>query len=77
MVGLHFFLPQSKGNLHVSALAIRGWGRLRPTVSHPPLSWELAVAVAVAVRLGCADRWSSGVAVLLAFNCYLRIGADW
>lgn len=73
MSGLHLFLPQSKGKLHVSALALRGWARLRPTISRPPLSWELAVAVAV--RLGCAGRWSSGVAVLLAFDCYLRIGA--
>jgi hypothetical protein len=70
--GLHLFLPEVKGRLFSSSLALRGWKRLVPPVSHPPLSWDLAVVIAV--RLAAVGQWPSGVGVLLAFNCYLRIG---
>ena len=43
-----------------------------PPVSHPPLSWDLAVVLAV--RLAAVGLWSSGVGILLSFDCYLRIG---
>ena len=70
--GLHLFLPEVKGRLFSSSLALRGWKRLVPPVSHPPLSWDLAVVIAV--RLAAVGLWSSGVGVLLSFDSYLRIG---
>ena len=43
-----------------------------PSVPWPPLSWDLAVLIAT--TFVCRGAWSTGVAVLLAFECYLRVG---
>ena len=70
--GLAMFMPRVRGNLPSSCLALKGWRRECPPVPHPPLTWDLAVCIGVRV---CREvRWSLGVAVLLAFDCYLRIG---
>ena len=61
-----------RGTLVDSTRALKGWERLEPSVQRPPLLWELAVAVAV--RLARARHLSAAIAVLLAFDCYLRIG---
>ena len=45
---------------------------LVPSVSHPPLTWD--VAVCIAVSLTSSDGLQAGLATLLAFNCYLRVG---
>ncbi len=70
--GLMAFSPQLKGRLHLSLLALRGWQKLQPVVSYPPLSAELCVAVAV--KLAFSGHWRAGVGVLLAFDCFLRVG---
>ena len=70
--GLHLYLPALKGHLHFTSLALRGWRRLVPSMPHPPMTWDLAVCVAV--HLTSRNRFPMGVGVLLAFNSYLRIG---
>ena len=70
--GILSFLPELKGHLPMSNLALTGWKKLQPTVSYPPLTFELAAAVAV--KMAFSGNWSAGVAVLLGFDCLLRIG---
>jgi integrase len=72
LAGIHMLLPRLKGKMPTAALCLRGWRRLVPPVPHPPLSWEMAVAIAV--RLVTRGRFDLGVGVLLAFDCYLRAG---
>lgn len=70
--GLMVLLPEYKTQCPTARLALRGWLKLRPTVSHPPLTWPLAVAVAVRLRwLFCRTM---SVAVLVQFDGLLRIG---
>ncbi len=70
--GVAMVLPFVKGKLHSSALALRGWRRRMPSVSHPPITWDMTVCIAV--HMVCKGRWEFGVATLLAFDCYLRVG---
>lgn len=70
--GIHLLVPEVKGQLHLCRLALKGWRKLVPSVPHPPLTWDLAVCIGV--RQACTGRWLHGVATLLAFDCYLRIG---
>lgn len=70
--GLMAFAPQLKGRLHLSLLTLRGWQKIQPVDSYPPLSAELCVAVAV--KLAFSGQWRAGVGVLLAFDCFLRVG---
>lgn len=70
--GLMAFSPQLKGRLHLSLLTLRGWQKLQPVDSYPPLSAELCVAVAV--KMAFSGHWRAGVGVLLAFDCFLRVG---
>jgi integrase len=51
---------------------VRGWARIRTTASHPPLTWELTVLFAV--TLSSCGLCGPGVAMLLSFHCYLRVG---
>lgn len=70
--GISDMIPAFKGKLVVSGQALRGWRRLVPSVSHPPLTWDLTVCVAV--HMASNGHWALGVGTLLAFDCYLRIG---
>lgn len=70
--GLLLQLPQAKEHLRQTALAIKGWNKIAPTTSYPPLSWDLAAVIAV--RLVLTGNLRAGVGVLLAFDCYLRVG---
>jgi len=72
MSGVTLMYPRAKGHLHSCKVALRGWKKNVPVVPHPPMSWELAVCVAV--RLATTGHWMKGVATLLAHDCYLRVG---
>jgi integrase len=52
--------------------ALAGWKKKRPGKSYPPI--PVAVAQAVAGRLCFMGDFRAGVALLLAFECYLRCG---
>ena len=70
--GMVWLQPDLKYRLPCAARAVRGWTKLEPGHSYPPLNWELAVAIAVQLTRG--GRYSHGVGVLLAFDCLLRVG---
>jgi integrase len=72
VAGIQMMLPELKRRLPVASRALRGWRRLSPPVAHPPLTRDLAVLIGVTMAL--RGKWSQGVAVVLAFDCYLRIG---
>jgi hypothetical protein len=66
------FLPFLKGQFHVTSLALRGWRRLKPSVSYPPMT--LDVAAVVAAHMLFSGRRDLAIATLLAHHCYLRVG---
>ena len=69
--GLIAQLPTLKHNLPTSLLVLRAFARLKPSVSYPPLTWELTVAIAVQL---CRHGWRhAAIAALLGFDCLLRI----
>ena len=73
IAGVQMRCPQMKRRLTSATLALKGWEKLVPSVPYPPLTWDLAVCVAVHMSGNTSDS-SHGLAVLLAFDCYLRVG---
>jgi integrase len=71
LYGILNVLPNLNGKLPKSAQAIKGWNKHTPGRSYPPLTWELAVAIAV--QMCRSGHYQYGVGVLLAFDCFLRI----
>lgn len=70
--GLIYHAPELKERLLLSRRSLRGWDRTRGHRSHPPLTWELTVMLALCMaRRGLH---AEAVASLLAFECYLRVG---
>lgn len=73
LFGLIFAEPWLKPHMVLARRALTGWEKLFPAKSYPPLTWELAAAIALvlASTFG-SSRWAT--AVLLAFDCLLRLG---
>lgn len=69
--GIRMLLPRLGDGLTTAAHVLRRWRRLVPPESYPPLSWELAVMIAVQMVRSGSYRF--GVAVLLSFDCLLRV----
>ena len=69
--GLHFYIPKCRHRLHESHLRLKGWKRQKPGKSYPPLPRNIATLVSV--HLAARGDWLACVAVLLSFDCYLRI----
>jgi hypothetical protein len=69
--GILFFLPQLNGHLHFSSLSLKGWQKLHPSISYPPLTWELSCLIALRLSLG--GFFSLALGTLLAFDGLLRI----
>ena len=70
--GVLLYLPHYKTQLPMSRLTLRGWSRKHPPKPYPPLTWELTVAIST--RLASYGKPRHAIAVLVAFDCYLRIG---
>jgi len=64
--------PDVKQQLFVARQCLKGWERVKHSVSHPPLTWELTVAIAC--TLSRSGYHGPAVAMLVAFDCYLRVG---
>lgn len=67
---LVFYRPLLKGRLGLTDRALAGWDRHEPARSWPPITYGLALGAATAL-------WTTGdhahaLAILLAFECYLR-----
>lgn len=70
--GVVMYLPRARDRLLASRQALRGWLKRCPPNSYPPLTWELTVLLAV--HLVFHGHLRAGVALLLGFDCLLRIG---
>lgn len=70
--GLQHKVPWMAHHLNGSKLALKGWHRSSPSVSHPPLTWELTCLLSIwmAVR----GEFDAALMMLVGFDCYLRIG---
>lgn len=64
--------PDVKAHMFVSRQCIKGWERVKKSVSHPPLTWELTVVIAC--TLARSGYHGPAVAMLVGFDCYLRVG---
>lgn len=76
-MALCLFYPKLRPLMPLSRRALKGWEKLAPSVSHPPLSWALTVVLAV--KMACQARsvlssFSYSVATLVAWEAYLRVG---
>lgn len=67
-----FHRPDVKARMFVSRQCLKGWERVRATASHPPLTWELTVVLAC--TLARSGYHGPAVALLVGFDCYLRVG---
>jgi integrase len=69
--GIYVQTPELRGLLKRSEQLLKGWIRLAPPVSHPPLTWPLAVLLAATMAgnglLDCA------IATLVGFDALLRV----
>lgn len=70
--GLCFHYPLLKGQLPESKRRLKGWDNLRVSRSYPPITWELTTLLAV--TLARSGFYAEGIALLLSFDCYLRVG---
>jgi len=73
LYGIYTFMPELKGCLPRSQQAVRGWNKRVVGRSYPPLTWELASALAVQLARDPLHR-RHAVGVLLSFDCLLRVG---
>lgn len=70
--GVIMYMADAEGHLPHTMKSLKGWTRLQPAVSYPPLSWDMCVLIAC--QLARAGYHTHGVACLLSFDCYLRVG---
>jgi integrase len=71
LYGVYALWPHVRHQLTSSEQLVAGWGRLRPSLSHPPLTWPLVTLIAVTMCLnGYTD---GGLATLVAFDALLRV----
>ena len=69
--GIVALFPAWRRSFPTALMSLKGWARIAPTISHPPLSWDLCVLVAwELVRRGYPCY---ALGVLLSFDCLLRI----
>lgn len=69
--GVAHLAPHLRAHLPRARQCLKAWDKLREQRSHPPITWELAVLLAVSMS---RQGWhAEAVATLLAFDCYLRI----
>jgi integrase len=71
LYGILLRMPHLKYQLHASHQTIRAWSRIVPYQSYPPLTWELAVIIAI--QMTRAGYICYGIGVLVAFDALLRV----
>lgn len=69
--GVMAYVPKFRFVLPASRRALLGWQRLEPSVSWPPLTWELALVISL--QLARHRCFNMAVATLVCFDCLLRI----
>jgi hypothetical protein len=73
LYGLCLLFPKlyDRTQLCESKLRLKGWRRLQPSTSYPPLTWEICCALSSIMVL--SGQPEHALATLLSFDCYLRI----
>lgn len=67
-----FYRPELKRQgLFVSRACLKGWERVKRSQSHPPLTWELTTVIAC--TMARSGYHGPAVAMLVGFDCYLRV----
>jgi integrase len=64
--------PGWKTSFPLSRQALMGWKSAAPSKSYPPATWQVCAAIAATMAKNA--HFECGVACLLSFDCYLRIG---
>jgi integrase len=64
--------PDLRHQLPLSRQCIRGWDKVRTSSPHAPLTWELTVLIAC--TMARSGYHGPAIAILLAFDCFLRVG---
>lgn len=64
--------PELRHQLSLSRQCIRGWDKVRTSASHAPLTWELTVLMAC--TMARSGYHGPAIAMLVAFDCFLRVG---
>ena len=72
LYGIIKYVPRLHNQHPTATMALKGWLKLRPSKSYPPLTWDLTVLIAC--HLTRQGQLRLGIATLLAFDCFLRIG---
>ena len=71
LYGCLFFYPVLRDHVALAKRALKGWGRIEPTVQRPPMPW--VVAQVIAARWMLHGHRAYAVALLLGFDCYFRV----
>jgi hypothetical protein len=75
LYGLDMYLPGIRSKMVMSLRSLRGYTKLQPSVSWPPLPWTAATAMAIWLAANHRHHGlAMAVAVILSFDCYLRTG---
>lgn len=71
LYGIAMIQPRLCRNMDFSKRLLQGWNRMKPTIFHRPIPWYvLACMMAAFARDG---ELRSATALLLGFDCYLRV----
>ena len=71
LAAILLWLPEASGALPLSRRSLKGWLRLQPPKPYPPMPLHLALAAAD-LRAVVGD-FGTAVALLVGFDCWLRI----
>ena len=71
LYGCLFFYPILSDHVALAKRALKGWGRVEPSVQRPPMPW--VVAQVIAARWMLHGHRAYAVALLLGFDCYFRV----
>jgi hypothetical protein len=69
--GIAWLQPALRGRLPRVSAVLRGWSHMHPSLKHPPLTWPLACWMAA--QLMASGEVGAAVAMLLSFDCLLRV----
>ena len=69
--GIAMMLPQLRGSFPLANRCLTNWKKLVPSKAYPPLTLDLACVIAMAFLKRGMQRYA--VAVLLSFDCLLRV----
>lgn len=72
LYGMIKFLPRLNDRLPTATMALKGWMKLKPSQSYPPLTWDLSVLIAC--QMARQHKLRMAIATVLAFDCFLRVG---